>query len=287
MSRSQFLPTDPTAADLVNNPDLRARLGYGVLDVLSSSGIGFEDVHRYSSVGSGAVTPRAKANRLRRLLGRALTEKEALATWSEITQYQNRQVEAGRQLSFEDATREWDEKHGFAFRRRWFLTRPEPGERQYVPGGRERGPTPVGRAAGLVLPELRPLLEAGFSVTDVLTHAAREPLPSAKLALRRVPRRERNNYYVRLVADLTGWSLSEEEAERVWEEALKHKADLSDRVGHNVPMDRALVDYFKRLRLSGLDRVSLWELGQSFAPNSGEEDPKDARSTEAGALFPA
>lgn len=281
------MPTDPTDTDLVENPELRARLGYGVLDMLTSSGVGFEDIHRYTSMDSEAATPRAKADRLRRLLNRALTEKEALAAWNEISEYQRRQEEAGHELTFEEATREWDEKYGFAFRRRWFLTRPEPGQRQYVPGGRERGPTPVGRAAGLVLPELRPLLEAGFSVTDVLTHAAREPLPSAKLALHRVPKRERNNYYVRLVADLTGWSLSEEEAERVWEEALKHKAYLSERAGHNVPMDRALVDYFKRLRLSGLDRASLWESGQSFAPNSGEVEPADARSTVAGALFPA
>jgi hypothetical protein len=52
-------------------------------------------------------------------------------------------------------------------------------------------------------------------------------------------------------------------------------------------MERALVDYFKRLRLSGLDRASLWELGQSFAPNSGEFSPEGAPSTISRPLFPA
>lgn len=282
------MPTDPSASEVVNDAQLRVRLGYGVLDVQSSSGVGFEDVHRYSFMGERALNPRAKANRLRHILGRAFSEKEALATWNEISEYMRRQEEeTDKELRFEDAAREWDEQYGYAFRRRWYLTRPEPGQRRYVPGGRERGPTPIGKAAGLVLPELRPLLEAGFSVTDVLTHAARQPLPSARLALRRVPPQERNNHYVRLVADLTGWKLTEEEATRVWEYALEHKAYLSERAAHDVPMARAVVDYFKRLRLSGLDRVSLWELGHPFAPNSGEEDPQDARSTEPGALFPA
>lgn len=282
------MPTDPDATDAARDRGLAERLGYGVLDLRSGSGVGFEDVHRYTYLGERGLNPKAIAARLRRILDRPFTEKEALACWDEISEYhRRRRAETGEQILFEQAAREWDEQYGFAFRRRWWLTRPEPGQRQYLPGGRERGPTRVGRAAGLVLPELRPLLEAGFSVVDVLTHAAREPLPSARLALRRVPKKERATHYVRLVADLTGWRLSEEEAGRVWEEALKHKASLSERAGQDVPMERALVDYFKRLRLSGLDRAALWESGQSFAPHSGEHEPENAPSTEPGALFPA
>ncbi len=282
------MATDPTATDVALNPQLRERLGYGVLDVPSRSGAGFEDVRRYSYVAERDLDPRSLAMRLRQILGRPFSEKEAQATLNEIEEYRRRhQQENGDELPFERAAKEWDERYGRAFRRRWFLTRPEPGERKYVPGGRERGASTVGKAAGLVLPDLRPLLESGFSVPDVLIHAAREAKPSARLALRRVPKRERHNYYVRLVADLTGWRLSEEEAERVWGECLKHKVYLSERAGHDVPMARAVVDYFKRLRLSGLDRTALWDLGQSFAPGNDEEDLSGARSTEPRNLFPA
>ena len=98
--------------------------------------------------------------------------------------------------------------------------------------------------------------------------AAKEPLRTARWVLRRIPRHERDRYYVRLVAGLTGWGLTEEQAERVWAEVLEHKLRLSREQGHDVPVERAAVDYFKRLRLAGLDRGALWELGQAFAPNT-------------------
>lgn len=283
------MATDPNASDIARDRELRERLGYGVLDVPTHGGAGFDDVRRHTYLADPALNPKAAASRLRGLLNRPFTEREALVAQREIERYrQARAEETGEQVSFEDAARQWDERYGYAFRRRWYLTRPEPGQRRYVPGGRERGATRVGRAATLLLPELRPLLEAGFSVTDVLTHAAREALPTAKLALRRVPARERENYYVRLVADLTGWKLSEEEAQRVWQEVLKHKAHMSEQAGSDVPIERAVVDYFKRLRLSGLDRASLWETGQLYAPEDpGDDAPEEARSTKAGALFPA
>jgi hypothetical protein len=282
------MATDPNATDVAMDPELRTRLGYGVLDVPSRSGAGFEDVRRYSYLADPALDPRSLAMWLRHTLGRPFSEKEAQATYNEIEEYRRRrQQETGEELSLEQAAHEWDDRYGYAFRRRWFLTRPEPGERRYVPGGRERGPSKVDKAAGLVLPELRPLLEAGFSVVDVLTYAAGRPLRSAKLALHRVPKKDRPKHYVRLVADLTGWTLSEEEAARVWEECLKHKAYLSERAGHDVPMERAVVDYFKRLRLSGLDRPALWEHGQLFGPDEEEPDVSGARSTEARGLFPA
>lgn len=285
------MPKDLTASQVAKDRELLDRLGYGVLDIQSRSGAGFEDVRRYTYVVDPELSPRATAMRLQQVLGRPFTEREARAAWAEMLKYKAKRVaETGEDLPIEQAIREWDEKFGYAFRRRWFLTQPEAGERQYVPGARERRPGPIGKVTGLTLPELRPLLEAGFGVTDILFEAAREPIRSARLALRRVPKKDRNKYYVRLVANLTGWELSEEEAERVWGEILKHKASLSERLGHDVPMERAVVDYFKRLRLSGLDRVALWETGQPFAPNAaddGGEGEAWAPSTKPRGLFPA
>ncbi len=281
---------NPNLTQVVEDDRLLSRLGYGVLDIESKSGAGFEDVRRYTYLVAPEKSPRAAAMRLRNLLGRPFTEKEARATWNEILQYKLRRMEeTGEDIPVEQAAREWDERYGFAFRRQWYLTRPEPAGRRYMPGGRERGPGPVGKVTGLALPELRPLLEAGFSVTDILTQAAKKPLPSARLALRRVPRAERDRHYVQLVAKLTGWTLSQEEAERVWAQVLQHKLYLSEKLGQDVPAERAAVDYFKRLRLAGLDRAALWETGQLFAPNSRDylQDSSDAPSTKAGVQFPA
>lgn len=277
-----------TESAAAQDPQLRERLGFGLLDLPSGGGVAFEDVLRFSYASQPELNPKATAIRLTRVLGRSFTEKEARATAQEIERFRRQRAEqAGEELAWEDAVRAWDREHGHAFRRRWFLNRPEPDERRYVPGGRERGPTAVDRAAGLILPELRPLLEAGFGVVDLLFHAAREPRPSARLVLGRVPKAKRRTYYLRLVADLTGWDLSEEEAERVWEECLKHKARMCERAGHDVPIERAVVDYFKRLRLSGLDRAALWEQGRPFAPSSGLEEPDGAPSTAPREQFPA
>lgn len=286
------MPTDPKASQVARDRELLDRLGYGVLDIQSESGVGFEDVRRYTYLVEPELSPRATAQHLRQLLGRPFSEREARAAWDEILKYKARKVsETGEDLPIEQAAREWDEQFGFAFRRRWFLTRPEPETRTYIPGARERGPGPVGRVTGLALPELRPLLDAGFTVTDVLFEAAKKPVRSARLALIRVPKRDRSKYYVRLVANLTGWTLSPEEAEEVWAEALKHKVYLSEKLGHDVSMERAVVDYFKRVRLSGLDRAALWETGQLFAPNATDHDEFEssdaAPSTKPGGLFPA
>ena len=283
------MPTDVRTADVVNDRELLNRLGYGVLDVQSGSGVGFEDVRRYGYVVEPELSPRATARRLQAMLGRSFTEKEARATWDEILDYKLKRLEeTGEDVPIEQAAREWDQRYGLAFRRRWYLTRPEAGARQYVPGGHERSPGRVDKVAGRVVPEIEPLLQAGFSVADVLTAAAQKPGSTARLVLRRVPKRERGKYYMRLLAKLTGWTLSEEEAERVWGEVLKHKLFLSERLGHDVPIQRAVVDYFKRLRLSGLGRDALWETGQLFAPDSTDHlRDSDAPSTAPQALFPA
>ncbi|MDQ3328115.1 MAG: DUF4032 domain-containing protein [Chloroflexota bacterium] len=282
------MATDPTAAQVAEDSELRRRLGYGMLDVQGVSGVGFEDVLRYSHIREPGMNPRQMASRLRKLLNRTFTEKEAYAVWHEIAEYRRRRsAETGDDVALDQAARDWDSQYGYAFRRRWFLSQPEPGQRRFVPGARERWPTTASKAAGLVIPELKPLLEAGYSVTDLIAQVASAPLPSARIAVNRARKKARNKHYVRLIGRLTGWELSAEEAERVWDEALKHRESLSKRQGHQVPMERALVDYFKRLRLSGLDRASLWELGQSFAPNSGEVAPEGAPSTVSRPLFPA
>ncbi len=94
--------------------------------------------------------------------------------------------------------------------------------------------------------------------------------------LRRVSREEHTGYYVHLVARLTGWTLSEEEAKLVWIQVLEHWQRLREQ-GPDVSVERATVDYFKRLRLAGLDRTTLWEVGQAFTPSSVRESASTAR----------
>lgn len=270
------------ASDVAKDRELLNRLGYGVLDVQTESGdVGFEDVRRYSYLVAPELSPRATARRLRDILGRPFSEEEARAAWDEILRYKLKRLrETGENVPIEQAAREWDQKYGFGFRRRWYLTRPEPGEKRYVPGAHERSPGAVARIAGRILPELKPLLEAGFSVSDILTIAARNPLQSARLVLRKVPRRERDRHYVQLVADITGWTLPPEQAEKVWEEALRHKLYVKEHLGQDISMERAVVDYVKRLRLSGLDRAALWETGRLFPTR--EESPEEEEASTPG-----
>lgn len=261
-----------------------------MLDIQSGSGVGFEDVRRFGYLVEPELSPKTIVRRLNKLLGRVLTEKEAQVAWDEIMKYKAQRLsETGEDIPVDQAVQEWDEKYGYAFHRRWFLTRPEPSKLRYIPGARERDPGPLDKVAGRAVPELQPLLEAGFGVQDVISAAKSKPGKVVRFLLRRVPKQKRDKYYVQLVARMTGWTLSPEEAERVWEQVLTHKLYLSERAGHDVPIERAVVDFFKRLRLSGLDRAALWETGNLFVSDAtgAPEDAPNSRSTEPGTLFPA
>ncbi len=259
----------PTAADVARDPVLRRRLGHGILDVETGSGVGFEDVRRYSYLASPELSPRATAVLLRRLLGRPMGKREARAALAEIREYGSGRGEAGEDLPLEQAAREWDERCGYAFRRQWSLTEPELGQRRYLPGGRELGPGMLGRGVGLLLPGLRPLLSGGFGAAPVLARAAWEILPYTSQALRGVPRLERSaRYHARLVGAQTGWGLSGAGAKCVGERVLEHKARLTEREERDVAVGQAAADYFKRLGFSGLGRSSLWDEGGGCEPES-------------------
>ncbi len=263
----------PTAADVARDPVLRRRLGHSILDLESRSGVGFEDVRRYSYLASPELSPRATAALLRRLLDRPMSEREARTVLAQIREYGRGRGEAGEDLPLEQAAREWDELCGYAFRRRWSLTEPELGRRRYLPGGRELGPGMLSRGVALLLPGLRPLLGGGFGAAPVLARAAWETLPYTSQALRRVPRRERSaRYHARLVGAQTGWGLSRAEAKCVGERVLEHTARLAEREGREVAVGQATADYFKRLGFSGLGRCSLWDEGGDHEPESRQMD---------------
>lgn len=57
-------------------------------------------------------------------------------------------------------------------------------------------------------------------------------------------------YYVRLLANLTGHHVTNRaEAEHYWREVLENKWYMSERVGHDVGLRTAALDYFRRLNL--------------------------------------
>jgi len=263
---------DVTVVEVVNNPDLQKRIGYGVLDVRTESGVGFEDVYRYSYASRPELHPKATAHRLQRVLGRAMTEAEARAAMEEIERYKRaREQQLGRELTFEEAAREWDERHGAEFRKRWFLSQPELSQRRIMPGAHEQGPGALAKTTTVVVPELEPLLESGYGVGDVLLAAARHPLRAMRYVLRVVPKEEKPKYYVKLIARLTGWELSEEEAQEAWQEILQHRQRLQAQGFKDVSLERAAVDYFKRLRLSGLDREAIWSTAKGKLRALAEE----------------
>ncbi len=81
--------------------------------------------------------------------------------------------------------------------------------------------------------------------------------------------KQRTQSYNSLVA-LTGWSLPEEEVESLWLQVHEYKLRMTARA-KDVSVERAAVDYFKRLRLGSINRTTLWQAGYTFLSNPARD----------------
>lgn len=248
------------AADVYQDAQLLRMLGWGILDMERETGVGFEDVHRYAYLVHPDEDRQAISRRIGRLLGRYYPPGVAAPMWEQILVYRaEREREAGRLLPLKEVAPAWYRLHGKSFLRQHYLSRRFVPRR--VPGQPERGAGVVEKVVELAIPQLRPLLEAGFSVVDV----ARVTGPHLGrvfecLVLRRVTPEAKERYYIDLIARLTAYQIKEEQSEELWRQILQHKWYLSERAGQDVGIQAAALDFFKRIKLAD-DQLDLQLLG--------------------------
>ncbi len=275
---------DIDANEVYADQEMLNRLGYGIFDVtFGKSGVGFENVKDFSYVIAQDKDPKLYRGKVYDLIGRYFSNKLAKAVWDEFINHKWVLSErAGYEVDLQTAARDWFEQHGHDFLKTWTFRQEEIPNR--IRNEREPQRGSVSLVTGLLIPHVRELLKAGFSVGDVAWAALREAVPSGvwksvdgktkrrRLNLTpRLPHRKAEKesdpryytikklapedlkdglYYVRLVAKLTGHEpQSPEEAERRWHEILEHKWYLSERAGHDVGLRVAALDYFRRLNL--------------------------------------
>lgn len=241
---------DYRAPDLYGDKALLDRLGYGILDIAFQSGVGFEDVYRFAYLVQPERAPGFHSRVLLQLLGKAFERRLANAIWVEMLRHKWVLSEAAQHdVGIGIAAKDWYQKYGEEFERNWYLSKPDLPRR--FPGREERGPGLAEKAVSLVIPSLQELLDVGFTVVDIARAGTRllgETVGA--LVLRKVSPQERERFYVKLVAEMAGFDLNEEEAQRTWREILEHKWYMSEREGRDVGIQAAAVDYFKRLKLA-------------------------------------
>src|SRR5690349_14857248 len=72
------------APEIYEDKALLERLGYGILDVESSSGPGFEDVHKFTYLTDPAQSPHFHRNLLHELTGRYYPDALARLLWQNL-----------------------------------------------------------------------------------------------------------------------------------------------------------------------------------------------------------
>lgn len=288
---------DITAGEVYQDRQMLERLGYGIFDVaFTDTGVGFENVKDFSYVVAEDKDPKIYRRKVFEVLGRYYDNDLAKALWNKFIDHKwVLSEQAGHEIDLQTAAQDWFEKYGHAFLKDWTFRRQEVPER--IRNYHEPQKGFVGIVTSYLMPDLRELLDAGFTVLNIATAAVKAKitpvyprqslrtrwrnrtlrsvpwLHSRKLAkkleekpttddhtwkdrgpyflVKRVKNpQERQRFYIRMVAELTGHPIhTPEEAEKRWREILEHKWYMSEREGHDVGLRAAALDYYRRLNL--------------------------------------
>lgn len=251
MSESEKPPKKLYAPEIYKDKALLDRLGYGIMDVESSSGgpVGFEDVRNFAYTTDPQQNPHYYRDQLHRVTGRYYPDNLSRLLWQGILEYKLGQEQAtGERLCLELAAKQYFEGPAHKFIREWcFQTdQPLPTRLNNWP---EANITIVSSFVRRFVPGLRPLIEAGFNFGDILRATFRQ-----KAAITPLFSNFQSKLFASLLARLTGhpWC-SYHDAERGWLEILENQQRLENRLGKEVSIRQATLDYFQRLNL--LERV--------------------------------
>lgn len=195
---------DITAGEVFKDREMLERLGYGIMDVAwGSSGAGFENIRDFSYVIAPNQDPKLYRRLVFEILGRYFDNELAKAVWGKFIDHKWVLSErAGREVDLVTAALDWYEKHGHAFLKDWtFRQAVVPQRIRYTAEYRQDF---SGVVAGYLFPDLRELLNAGFTVTDIaiaVFRTRKTPFPKARHTWRsrflrvlpRLPSRRRKN----------------------------------------------------------------------------------------------
>lgn len=164
---------DITADEVYKDREMLERLGYGILDVAwGDSGAGFENIRDFSYVISPNQDPKMYRRLVFELLDRYFDNALAKAMWDKFIDHKwVLSEQAGKEIDLATAAKDWFEEHGHAFLKDWTFRQAVVPERiRYTSEPRKDF---TGVVAGFLFPDLRELLDAGFTVTDIALAAVR------------------------------------------------------------------------------------------------------------------
>lgn len=192
---------DINANEVYNDREMLNRLGYGIFDVnWGQNGVGFENVKDFSYVVAQDEDPKLYRRKVFNLTGQYFPNALAKMLWDKFIDHKWVLSErAGYEIGLKEAAEDWLNKYGHDFLKEWTFKQPEVPTRirnQAEPGG-----DMLSIVTGLILPNLRELLTAGFSVTDIARAAISEAVSPGfwpRIARKKPTRRRHLNFRPRL-----------------------------------------------------------------------------------------
>ncbi|HEX2912858.1 MAG TPA: DUF4032 domain-containing protein [Chloroflexia bacterium] len=158
---------DITAAEVFSDREMLNRLGYGIFDItFGESGVGFENVKDFSYVVAQDEDPKLYRRKVFELTGHYYSNDLAKALWNKFIDHKWVLSEkAGHEVNLAEAAQDWVKNYSHQFLKEWTFKQREVPER--IRNKHEPQKGLLGVAAHAVMPNLRELLDAGFSITDV------------------------------------------------------------------------------------------------------------------------
>ncbi|MDB5081874.1 MAG: hypothetical protein JWP00_3798 [Chloroflexi bacterium] len=162
-----------TADEVYKDRKMLERLGYGIMDVAwGSSGVGFDNIRNFSYVIAQNQDPKLYRRMVFEILGSYFDNALAKEMWGKFIDHKWVISErAGREIDLVTAAKDWFREHGHDFLKDWTFRQEEVPERIRNIGEPRKDLS--GLVAGYLFPELRELLDAGFSVTDIAIAAVK------------------------------------------------------------------------------------------------------------------
>ncbi len=158
---------DITADEVYADRQMLERLGYGIFDVTwGSAGVGFENIKDFSYVVTQDKDPKLYRRRVFDLTGHYYPNELAKQIWNKVIDHKwVLSEQAGREIDLRQAAQDWYQQHGHAFLKEWTFRQAEIPNRIRNRSEPQKGL--LGLVAHRLMPNLRELLDAGFTVTDL------------------------------------------------------------------------------------------------------------------------
>ncbi len=233
---------DINAIEVYQDRKFQTQLGYGIFDVpVGSTGdVGFEDVLKFSYVGSEEEDPKLYRRKVFQLVGHYYPNDLARILWARFAEHQAfLHEQTGVEISLEESAKSWLQIYGHSFFKVWALRQPEVPFRMRNGAEPQRGWIEVG--ACQLIPAWRELIEAGFSLDTIAL---------ANLTERAIGRNRGQKHYLRVVARLSGHRVKDEaELQKRQREIEQLEKYLSKQSGYEWGIREATIEYYRRLSL--------------------------------------